>query len=384
MKVHYIAPSIIPSRAANAVHVVQQCAALHQEGAEVALYAKRSMKDPQYLPAALQESYGLPPGCLQLVTCYTARSLADTLQIALMALPSTWNGRPDETVLSRNLYAAYSLAVIRSRPLLFETHHLENGFRALLQRQVITRPWVTTVVISRQLIDCLKEHHGVAPTNTLVLPDAAPAGIEPLDPGARRATLGVLTGLDLSGFAFTCGYFGQLYSGRGIEIIEAMAGQRPDCIFLIYGGSDAEVARRRQANQLANLHYLGHVPHPVARQIMLAVDSLLMPYQPRVSIGIADHDTARWMSPMKMFEYLASGVPIISSDLPVLREILDDGRNCLLAQPDQVGSWLKALDRLRQDTTFAADLGRAAHVQYRERHTWNRRATALLQTAKDI
>ena len=52
---------------------------------------------------------------------------------------------------------------------------------------------------------------------------------------------------------------------------------------------------------------------------MLAVDILIMPYQKNVAIGAKGHDTARWMSPMKMFEYMASGNPIISSNLAALK-----------------------------------------------------------------
>ena len=45
-----------------------------------------------------------------------------------------------------------------------------------------------------------------------------------------------------------CGYFGQLYEGRGIEIIEDMALNRPDILFLVYGGEPSDVSRRREKN----------------------------------------------------------------------------------------------------------------------------------------
>ena len=38
-------------------------------------------------------------------------------------------------------------------------------------------------------------------------------------------------------------------------------------------------------------------------------------------------------SPLKLFEYMASGRPIVASDLPSLREVLADGRNALLVEP---------------------------------------------------
>jgi len=287
-------------------------------------------------------------------------------------------------VLSRNLYAAYALAVLARRPMIFETHQLEIGARKAMQRAIITCPWVTTVVISERLLQCLQEHHCAAPRRSLVLHDAAPDGIDSLPAAQRRSTLATLIGENAAHWDAVCGYFGHLYTGRGVEIIEAMAVQRPNCLFLIYGGNDADVAARKTVNRLANLRYVGHVPHPVARRAMTAMDVLLMPYQHSVSIGVSGHDTARWMSPMKMFEYLAAGVPVISSDLPVLREVLSDGENCLLAPADQPNAWVLALDRLIADPLLASRLGQQGHTQYRATHSWTRRAEALIAAARAL
>lgn len=385
MQFHYISPSVLPSRAANSVHVALQCEALSRAGAEVTLYAKRNDPEADRLPARLAESYGIDPSGIRLETYYSAGARGDTLRIAAMAAMRVPVGA--QAVLSRNLYAAFHLAVLRRQPLLFETHQLETGFRKTLQRAVMTRPWVTTVAISERLVAFLRAHQGVAPHRALVLHDAAREGIEALPPAARRPTLASLGALDVSGgqdWRAVCGYFGHLYAGRGIEIIEAMARARPGCLFLVYGGNDAEVNARRAGNTLANLRYLGHVPHPVARRAMGAMDVLLMPYQASVSIGVAGHDTVGWMSPMKMFEYLATGVPVLSSDLPVLREVLRDGENALLAKPDAVDAWLAALDRLLDAPDLARALGDTAHADYRAHHTWRARAERLMAAAADL
>jgi glycosyltransferase involved in cell wall biosynthesis len=154
-------------------------------------------------------------------------------------------------------------------------------------------------------------------------------------------------------------------------------------MFLVFGGDGSDVARRRLTAP-ANLQFMGHVPHPVSQRAQAAVDVLLMPYQQSVSIGVKGHDTARWMSPMKMFEYLAVGVPIISSELPVLREVLTDGRNALLVKADDAGQWVAALDSLISNKKFANSIGEFAHQEYRAKHTWLRRADALLSAGHDL
>lgn len=387
MRFAYIAPSSLPSRTANSIHVALQCEGLVRAGADVTLYAKRTLADPAQLAAALHVAYGIDVAGMRVMTYFSRHTRADNLRIALLALRDLRDLRktvPPDAILSRNLYASFALAVMGRSKLLFETHQLETGMRKAMQRAIMSRPWVTTVAISNRLVECLTEHHGVAPRRTLVLHDAAPDGIVPVPAHERRAALCEVVAPAHGSWDAVCGYFGHLYAGRGIEILEAMARARPGCLFLVYGGNETELAARRAANQLANLHYMGHVSHPVARRVMVLLDVLLMPYQQSVSIGVAGHDTARWMSPMKMFEYLASGVPVISSDLPVLREVLRDSVNCLAVPPADADAWAVALDRLVSDKPLALTLGANAHREYVEGRTWTRRAERLLAAARSL
>jgi hypothetical protein len=384
-RLHYISPSLLPSRSANSVHVMHQCNGLAHAGAQITLYAKRTQLDVGELTGKLQQNYGVDTRNWQLVTFHSEFSRADTLRIALMAMRTVLRAPRYEIVLSRNLHAAWLLATA-GRPMLFETHQLEYGIRKTMQRWVMTRPWVRTIAISDCLVACLEEHHALRLRDPLVLHDAAPDGITRLLPGRRRQALAELLKTpanDLASWDAVCGYFGQLYAGRGIEIIEAMAAARPSCLFLVFGGNESDVATRR-IKAPSNLLYMGHVPHPVSQSAQAAVDVLLMPYQQNVSIGILGHDTARWMSPMKMFEYLAAGVPIISSDLPVLREILANERNSLLVNAENAEQWLAALDSLISNPDYANSIGELAHRQYQTKHTWLRRAESLLAAGRDL
>lgn len=384
MRFHYISPSVLPSRSANAVHVVLQCDALARMGVEVTLYAKRKIQDESLLVSGLADNYGVDASSWRLVTYHSHYTRADTLRIATLAFRDIVCGRCRDVILSRNLYAAYILAVLFRRPLIYETHQLELGIKRKMQRAVITCPWVKIVTISQKLVECLHEHHGVLLNRPLVLHDAAPAGIIPLDVKKRRVELGAILNQDLSSWECVCGYFGHLYAGRGIEIIEDMAGQRPACLFLVYGGNDTDITRLRRSNSLHNLWFMGHVSHLVAQKTMRSVDVLLMPYQINVSIGVAKHDTARWMSPMKMFEYLATGVPVISSDLPVLREVLINELNCFLVPPDNVEAWVKTLDRVISNPELAQLIGKYAHTEYLTTHSWDHRAVALLKVTDGL
>jgi glycosyltransferase involved in cell wall biosynthesis len=100
-----------------------------------------------------------------------------------------------------------------------------------------------------------------------------------------------------------------------------------------------------------------------------------MPYQTRVAAS-SGGDIAPYLSPMKMFEYLASGRPILASDLPVLGEVLT-AENALILPPADVDAWLAAIEKLRAQPKLREKLGGAAR-QTAQRYSWEARAERIL------
>ena len=121
----------------------------------------------------------------------------------------------------------------------------------------------------------------------------------------------------------------------------------------------------------------GFVPPAQTVRYCVAFDVLLAPYQRRVEIA-GGADISAWMSPLKLFEYMAAGKPILCSDLPVLREIIEHERNGLLLPPDDADEWTAALRRLADDTAERDRLGSAARGEFLARHTWQQRARLVL------
>jgi glycosyltransferase involved in cell wall biosynthesis len=108
---------------------------------------------------------------------------------------------------------------------------------------------------------------------------------------------------------------------------------------------------------------------------------VLAPFQRRITIA-GEGDIANWTSPLKVFEYMAAGKAILCSDLPVLREVMRDGDNCLLLPPDDVDAWSAALERLRDDGDLRARLGKNARLDFLEHYTWKARASRVLDTLR--
>jgi|688.fasta_scaffold85829_4 glycosyltransferase involved in cell wall biosynthesis len=84
------------------------------------------------------------------------------------------------------------------------------------------------------------------------------------------------------------------------------------------------------------------------------LDCILAPFQANVMVGPGS-DAAKWMTPLKIFQDMAFGNPIIASDLPVIREVLEHEVNALLCRPDNPLDRLLALRRVRDKQERCAE-----------------------------
>jgi glycosyltransferase involved in cell wall biosynthesis len=178
---------------------------------------------------------------------------------------------------------------------------------------------------------------------------------------------------------FTAVYTGHFYAGRGMDLLFELAANLPDVSFLWVGGShDAVSAWKKQVESagLKNLRLTGFVPKAALPLYQSAGDVLLMPYETTIA-GSSGGNSAEICSPMKMFDYLATGRVILTSDLPVLHEVLNPG-NALFCPPRNVEAWAQALRSVQQDPAMAAQLAAQAR-QDAARYTWLERARQALQ-----
>ncbi|MDD5450311.1 MAG: glycosyltransferase family 4 protein [Desulfovibrionales bacterium] len=378
----------MPSRSANSIHVARMCQALIDSGHQVTLFVARSIRGKKEFQAQFESFYGYDIGLMQVTSFYIHISKALISRIAVRALikylaDAVVGCRPD-LVISRNLCASFIIGVLLRRRLVFETHQPEGGWRKYLQRALMRRPWVTTVAISEALLGILGQHHGFLPARYLVLHDAAPHPGPILSPTEKLILREELLGAEqFAGYSMFAGYFGHLYAGRGIDIIEALAGKHKNTAFLVFGGNEKDINSARESNGSKNLFIMGHIAPALVSKYMAAMDVLLMPYQKSVSIGLKAMDTSRWMSPMKMFEYMASGVPIISSKLPVLEEVLRSGENSLLVEPDRIDEWSSCLNHLEKDRSLGKKLAQNAYKECTSKYSWSTRAKQMVKAGAE-
>ena len=170
---------------------------------------------------------------------------------------------------------------------------------------------------------------------------------------------------------FIATYCGHLYPDRGIEEILGCAAVLPDVQFLLVGGWQKDIEKRKEeAHHLPNVHFRGFVPHQRVPEYLVASDVLLMPYR--------DYESQEAIrSPLKMFEYMASGCPIVATDLPAVEKHLKHDYNALLIKPGDSAALAEAIKKIMSNMQYASALAHTARMDVSP-YTWHNRARAIL------
>ena len=274
--------------------------------------------------------------------------------------------RPD-LAYGRCLYAL--LAVARTRvPLVYEAHTPPaSRAKARLCRRLFAQPGFRRLVV---ITEALRDHYldafgdGLRADQVVVAHDGAdPVGELPPPPGGKRLQFG---------------YIGSLLPGKGWETVLDLARALPEHDFHLVGGTPEEVAALRARGVSPNVHLHGHVPHSRVAEKLAGFDVALLPPLERVVVS-GGEDIGRWMSPMKLFEYMAAGRPVVASGLPVIREVVHHGRNGWIAAPGDVEDWARALRTLAAEPGLRARLAEQARRDFLAHYTWQQRARRVLE-----
>ena len=187
--------------------------------------------------------------------------------------------------------------------------------------------------------------------------------------------------LDLPTNVPVIAFSGSLHEGRGGEEMLDCAGLLPGVEVVIIGGTPADVQRYRgliEQKRLTNVRLVGHVSQAVLPRYLLAADILLMPYTTRFT----EH-SFEYTSPMKMFEYLATGRPIVATDFPILHEILEHGRNAWFVPPDSGEALASGVKHFLDHPEDARHIGATAHADA-QGYSWQARAGAVIRWQKEL
>jgi glycosyltransferase involved in cell wall biosynthesis len=199
-----------------------------------------------------------------------------------------------------------------------------------------------------------------------------PNGVDPARFAAARAGRAerrAAWGIDAD--ATVAVYVGSLYAHKGLATLLHAAARSPATTFLVAGGDDEQVEAWHREGVPGNVRFLGFVPNAEVPGLLAAADVGLVP-------NSASDRTAAYTFSLKLYEYLAAGLPVVASDIPSLRSAMGDDPPGALVPPDDPEALAAALARLADDPAERARCRALAEARARA-STWDARARRILE-----
>lgn len=376
MKLLYIANARIPTEKAHGIQMMKTAEAFAAAGVEVEMV----------LPRRHNALAGVDPfkyyGLNRRFSIQTISSVdftfwrflghgAFVLERLSFACASAWAllRRRADVYYFRDLIAArlFLLLVGRSRVSAVEIHSVSKHQRRALRS--IGRRAHRLVAISNGVRRAL-EANGVPPEKIVVAPDgvdlAAFDALPARDEARRRLGLPEVKRLVM--------YAGNLFAWKGVfTLAEAAPDLAPEAEVVMVGGSSQELRHMTafvRERKIENIRLIGYRPPTEVPLYLAAADVLVLPTSAREPIG------SHFTSPLKLFEYMASGRPIVASDVPSSREVLND-ETAVLVKPDSASSLAAGIERVLRDEQFSAKIFKKAQEVVKA-YTWANRARFIL------
>jgi glycosyltransferase involved in cell wall biosynthesis len=360
------------------IHVQEGLRALRRQGAEVELLTRRSD--------------GEPPSDLK------------TLRVHLLELVRAENqASREQALLAANAEIRRALEQVGPYDLVYERYSLwsfaameyaqDIGVPGLLE---VNAPLIEEQAKYRTLVDRAGAervaHRAFGAATALIAVSEEVAAYLDQYPAARGRIYVIPNGVDPNRFpkeqspsqpggpgTFTVGFVGSLKPWHGLTVlVEAFARlheHAPESRLLIVGDGperaklEAEVSAHGLRDSAC---FTGAVAPREVPGLLASMDAAVAPY-PNL--------TPFYFSPLKVFEYMAAGLPVIASRVGQLSSLIQDGSNGLLCPPEDPAALAALLDRLRQDPALRARLGRTARAAVIADHSWDLVAQRSLSLA---
>lgn len=382
----YLSLMRFPNEKAHSLQIVQNCEAFTQVGYTVNLWVTGRSTSADFHAIDPYKFYGvehsfeikhIPVIDLMPYTRGFLEKLAFYLVqfTYLLSLVFMLIKRRDDVFYTRDESTAFLLTLLKPKhKIAYEAHLFKTGSRGKwLQTQVCKRVG-HVIAITPKLAEDLIAQRAASPNNMLVAHDGIRAvrfANLPSRETARKR-------LNCSQDAFVVGFVGRLQMlnmDKGVGTLIKALRDIPDCVLAIVGGPDAIAEQYRQqwiaqGSHPENFWYAGSVPPDNVPRYLCAFDVCAMPHPNTPQY-------ANYTSPLKLFEYMASGTPIVASDLAGWADVVRHEDNALLVPPDNIEALSHTIKRLQTDTALRTRLGHQAQQDAFAHYTWQARAHSI-------
>ena len=371
MNVLYFSNARIPTEKAHGIQVMKMCESLAKE-VEVELVVPRRfnwIKNDPFEYYGVERNFKIRKlPCLDLIFLdkYLGH-LALWVESITFAFFSFWHllFKKADIIYTRDKFLLP--LIFFKKNLIFEAHTFPQKY---FLYAIFLKRLKGIVVITQKLKESFVSR-GISPDKILVAPD----GVD-LDKFQIPTTkLQIRERLGLPQDKKIVLYAGHLYQWKGAQTLADASQYLPaDAEVYFVGGTTEDVRKFKIQNSKFEINVVGHRPYPEIPYWLKAADVLVLPNSGKEEISVS------WTSPMKMFEYMVARRPIVASDLPSLREVLNE-ENAFLVKPDDAEALAKGIKEILEDSQLAENLANKA-FQDVQKYSWAKRVENILAFAK--
>jgi glycosyltransferase involved in cell wall biosynthesis len=285
-----------------------------------------------------------------------------------LSLPFRRVFREADLVYTRNLWVAW-LALLFGQRVIFD------HYRPWPDQVPPLRPWIHSIFCNARLLANISHSRY---TRAKYLQLGIPAeklhcvhnGFDPQRLGTRMSAEDAKRQIGIESGTKTVVYTGRINHKKGLELVLEAAQRLPDHLFVLVGAGGHGTIEAL-ASGVKNVRIVPWQQADALARYIFAADVLLIPpsVKPLAEFGST-------VVPLKLYLYMGSGRPILAGDTTDIREILEDGRNALLCQPDSVDTLVAGISALTSDSALARRLSEASLADSHH-FTWSARARRI-------
>ena len=356
MKIAYIAETSLTNKSAYTQHVVKMCDAFSQINHNVSLFLPEVKKKLKF--KTIKKKFILnSKNKIEINSILNRKSSNFILRLIFgLKVVLKLKKKNFDIILTRSFIASLFLS-------LFKIYHfleIHSEFKSFTKFYMMDLNFINSKYIIKKILisKALNKIFKIEKNKVLILHD----------------------GNDLKNFKKfkkikkikTATYVGSFYKGRGIELLVSLAKQFKNINFKLYGQTNLNYK-----SNIKNLKFFNYIEYRKVPEILAKSDLLLMPYEEKVYVRAKNINTANYCSPLKMFDYLASGKIILSSKLEGICEVLKHNNNAIIVKNSKLESWIKVFNNL-MDKSYNINRLQKNSYETAKKYNWTKRASVII------
>ena len=375
MKLIYLTNARIPTEKAHGLQIMKMVEAFKNHGIDVDLVvAKRINKQLEQVDPfdyynvktkfSIKKLWLIDMVNIKLLP----RKLSVFIQNTSFAISSFFYvlNKKVDLIYSRDEFSLFLLSLVKKN-LVLELHTFPKS-KLSLYKFLFKR--VKKIIVITNQLKTLIEELGIDKNKILISPDGV--DIKQFEISNSKTECREKLSLPIDKKIIL--YSGHLFNWKGVYILaEASKFLEKDNLIVFVGGMEYDKSKLKdfiKKEGLKNILFIDHQSPKNIPYYLKAADVTVLPNSGQKTISV------HYTSPIKMFEYMAAQRPVVASDLPSIREILNPA-NAMLVTPDVASELADGIKKLLADKNFAEMIISQASIDVKK-YTWQKRADNIL------